>query len=615
MARGESDRHSLGEYLQSFLGIIPPIHNQVNEESVAIEPPTLPELFVGFARPQGADNKRVLKSIRTRLAEHGFMTVEVDLAALLTDFASLGYKTTDDTPVVDKSGYGRAIGLMNWGDLLRRSTVPYVMSQVAITDIYHRRAREQAAAVAGKFVGVAYLIQNLMHPAEVDLLRALYRKRFFLVATHQPREERVKQLAEKFKDGPRHSSRFDDARRVVRIDSGDRPADLPDAFAVDVASDKNALNINDTFQRADLFVSHTDKEIVDRWIEQLFGDPWETPNKDEYAMSIAFASARSSAALGRPVGAALFSAKHQLIATGWNDPVDPSGGVSRHESEIDLREHRVDPSGDPSDRLRLEAVQELLERLFGQDWDRFYAESKWPKNPTPEQKALREWLTAMRAAGSGVTLTPDIVQAMPMLQPLKSARLFNLIEFSRAVHAEMAAITDAARRGATTDGSTMYVTTFPCHECARNIIAAGIRRLVFVEPYAKSMTNDLYGQAIIDKSEDAREHDALVMFEPFMGISPSRFDDLFSVEPRKIGLSEAAFNSSLRPGSLVERQEPHSTKLRSSVLNEFPEGVGEPFGRALREAEAQTVGAFAKNVQQAFPEIIALLEADVSSVP
>ena len=68
----------------------------------------------------------------------------------------------------------------------------------------------------------------------------------------------------------------------------------------------------------------------------------------------------------------------------------------------------------------------------------------------------------------------------------------DLIEFSRTVHAEMAAIVDAARRGVSVQDCNLYTTTFPCHECAKHIVAAGIRRVVYIEPYPKSQALSLH---------------------------------------------------------------------------------------------------------------------------
>ncbi len=61
---------------------------------------------------------------------------------------------------------------------------------------------------------------------------------------------------------------------------------------------------------------------------------------------------------------------------------------------------------------------------------------------------------------------------------LKATRLDDLTEFGRVVHAEMHAMLDAARRGVSTQGSTLFSTAFPCHNCAKHIVAAGIEEVL-----------------------------------------------------------------------------------------------------------------------------------------
>ncbi len=51
------------------------------------------------------------------------------------------------------------------------------------------------------------------------------------------------------------------------------------------------------------------------------------------------------------------------------------------------------------------------------------------------------------------------------------------------LHAEANAITKVARSNNSSEGSTLYVTASPCVECAKLIIQAGIRRVVFNELY------------------------------------------------------------------------------------------------------------------------------------
>ena len=72
----------------------------------------------------------------------------------------------------------------------------------------------------------------------------------------------------------------------------------------------------------------------------------------------------------------------------------------------------------------------------------------------------------------------------------------DLLEFGRIIHAEMSAISDAARKGVAIQGATLYSTTFPCHLCAKHIVASGIKRVVYLEPYPKSYANALHGDSI-----------------------------------------------------------------------------------------------------------------------
>jgi dCMP deaminase len=51
------------------------------------------------------------------------------------------------------------------------------------------------------------------------------------------------------------------------------------------------------------------------------------------------------------------------------------------------------------------------------------------------------------------------------------------------LHAEANAITKVAKSGNSSDGATLYVTSSPCLECAKLIIQAGIKRVVFTESY------------------------------------------------------------------------------------------------------------------------------------
>ena len=51
------------------------------------------------------------------------------------------------------------------------------------------------------------------------------------------------------------------------------------------------------------------------------------------------------------------------------------------------------------------------------------------------------------------------------------------------IHAEMNALIWAAREGISINGATIYVTLEPCSDCSKNIIASGIKKIVYEKAY------------------------------------------------------------------------------------------------------------------------------------
>ena len=75
------------------------------------------------------------------------------------------------------------------------------------------------------------------------------------------------------------------------------------------------------------------------------------------------------------------------------------------------------------------------------------------------------------------------------------------------VHAEQNAIADAAKRGVSIDQGTIYVTHYPCINCAKMIIASGIKCVIYLDEYKKDgITEKLFNQAeVYVKKYDAHE--------------------------------------------------------------------------------------------------------------
>jgi dCMP deaminase len=66
------------------------------------------------------------------------------------------------------------------------------------------------------------------------------------------------------------------------------------------------------------------------------------------------------------------------------------------------------------------------------------------------------------------------------------------------LHAEANAITKIAKSNNSSQGATLYVTSSPCMECAKLIIQAGIKRVIFSEAYRMQDGIDLLKRAGID---------------------------------------------------------------------------------------------------------------------
>ena len=67
-------------------------------------------------------------------------------------------------------------------------------------------------------------------------------------------------------------------------------------------------------------------------------------------------------------------------------------------------------------------------------------------------------------------------------------------ELCRGVHAEQNAVIQAAYFGISIDGSTIYTTTFPCSMCAKILINAGVKEIIYSEGYADEMSQKLFDE-------------------------------------------------------------------------------------------------------------------------
>ena len=240
---------------------------------------------------------------------------------------------------------------------------------------------------------------------------------------------------------------------------------------------------------------------LERIIGLMFAHPFITPTFDEYAMFMAYSAGLRSADLSRQIGAVIATPSLEIVAMGANDCPRFGGGQYWPVYDGESFTYGDEPEGrdytrgyDSNRREHRRIVDEIVDVFKFNDDEEGRAD---------RQKA---W------------------------DRIYQSRIKFLTEYGRPVHAEMAAILSCARTGISLQNATLYCSTFPCHNCAKHIIGSGIKRVVYIEPYPKSKSMELYQDAIVlaDSSADGGEQKR-VRFEEFVGIGPRRFFDLFSM--------------------------------------------------------------------------------------
>lgn len=449
-----------------------------------------PELFFALIGPLGTDLELVIDELRLALQDVRYETKTVRLSQLIGEVVGCAVPEHEDE---------RIELLMRAGTFLReQSDVGEIAALLGVAEI--RRIRAETTRDANKpCARTAYIIRSLKRPEEVRAFRYLYGRAFFAISVYSPREHRIEALSRRIASSKHHFNAKQErsaAERLVGIDEQEEGRTL-------------GQDVEEAFPGADLFLDSRSKQrvrkSVRRFIEMVFGFPFHTPNKDEFAMYHAKSAALRSADLSRQVGASIATREGDIIAVGCNEVPRYGGGLYWTEDKGDARDFVR--GFDPATRARTEMVGEAIDR---------FGKNGWLAPKFRRQKVDR--LVASLSTGEYRNV-------------LKGTQLMSVLEFGRSVHAEMAALTDAARRGVQIKGATLYSTTFPCHLCARHVIAAGIERVVYIEPYPKSKAEDLYSDSIaVDKGTGAKDR---VSFEPFVGVAPRQYLELFEMLPKR----------------------------------------------------------------------------------
>ncbi len=457
-----------------------------------------PELVFGLAGPIGVDLSSVEADLRRELSGVDYETrvikITDEMKSLLRDAHTSGsdYLSNTRAKIADA------------GKLCEEFKDNSTMARVAMRAIASYRTQKGHKSLDG----TAFIIHQLKRPEEVELLRRVYGRLFFLVSVYGSREDRLENLVRNIQRDHSGSKTDDDISQEAKALRDDDEKEDANPFG---------QNLGETFHLGDVFVDGINKEAmheqVHRFIFALFGRNDISPSRDEYGMYAARSASLKSLDLSRQIGAAIFGNDGELITTGCNDAPKAFGGMYWDGEKPDYRDIRL--GEDPNERSRIRLLRDLFRRLK----DLGFLSDK--------ATSIGDATQIVAHLTEKATGRPNV----PSQGGLIGCEILDVTEYGRIVHAEMCALCDAARFGKSVKGATLFCSTFPCHNCAKHILAAGIRRVVYIEPYPKSRVSDLYRHEIEIEGRSCEK----VSFVPFIGISPTRYRDLFAKQKRKDG--------------------------------------------------------------------------------
>jgi deoxycytidylate deaminase len=491
-----------------------------------------PELVIGIAGPIGIDIDEISRTIEHALDAVDYKTIPIRI----TD--EIKGEHTDVVCPEDPDYEALMVYKMDHASAVCRvHKAPDSLMRMAIRAIMNRRT--MAASPEGAddsnpmpesageprpfqvMPKTAYVIRQLKRPEEVELLRRVYGRQFILISAYGSAESRKRIIETKLK----RSLHLDVLDHVISA-----KADGLMFRDMNEDGDAHGQHLRETFHLADVFIDGINKAEMEaktvRFVEALFGRTDIAPTKAEYGMYAAKSAALRSSDLSRQVGAAIFTNDGELITQGCNEVPKAFGGTYWDGEDPDYRDVKL--GHDPNDILKREVIRDLLERL--ERAGLLSDKAKVHGNSAQIVDALiKKPSSDSLPAGTGA---------------LHGASITDLTEYGRVVHAEMCAICDAARLGRSVKGATLYCTTFPCHNCTKHVLAAGIARVVYMEPYPKSKAKELHEHEIeIERASTTR-----VSFMPFLGISPYRYRDIFQKGKRKKdGVALSWYDQTPRP--------------------------------------------------------------------
>lgn len=496
--------------------------------------PSHPELVIGIAGPIGIDIDALSDELTRALGLVSYRSSVIHVTKLMSTFPKCGASAKG------KDFFSQMNFKMDHANALcKKAKDPAFLMRIAMDGIREKRKKliEKKKIDSGYVPKRAYIIRQLKRPQEVDLLRRVYGKQFILVSGYGARSDRKDRLFDRGKEdlplSRKTSKLLHSTEKLLQRDH-------------DEATSIHGQHLRDTFHRADVFVDGIKRDAmregIERFIAAFFGDVTIGPTRHEYGMYAAKAAALRSTDLSRQVGAAAFSTSGEIITQGCNEVPRAFGGTYWSGESPDFRDVKL--GYDPNDALKKDVLRDLLEKLKS---------AKLLKKVSKLQASSKDFVEALLGKGKKTDKNERFHGA------LKDSHASALTEYGRVIHAEMSVVTDAARTGRALKDSTLYVTTFPCHNCTKHIIGSGIRRVYFLEPYPKSRAKELHDNEIV--LEEESEHK--VSYLPFLGISPFRYRDIFEKSSRKskLGLAKAWYAEDDKPRPLLPQTMPTYLEL------------------------------------------------------
>lgn len=478
-----------------------------------------PELVFGLVRWIGASARPVLVALRSALESCGFDVVDVDPANLLD-----GVSEVLGLPEIAKSdpAWERYRIKMDAGDVAR------CIDRQLLAGLAIRRIGNDRKPPPDDRLGRAVIVKSLMHPDEVRLFKEVYGDSFIAVGITGHEEYRSNELIKRFQEEAVVDGIDLDqiVAGLIERDRGAKPAgiseDLPPPVQALVRRDQELTRatkgrtgrevaIQEVMPLCDYIIAMGPRlaadsleEKVKRLVHAVLSDPFSVATVGEAALATASVQSMVTKDLGRRVGAVVLNRDGDLISVGVNDDPAAKGGLQSQRPGY--------------------ATTKVA--------------SKVDSNFAEKQKmaaGIRKAILNAAASTSHATVTPDDLQAILETADIDK-QLSDITEWGTSVHAEMAALLSAGRSGRSTQGGVLYCTTEPCHNCMRHIIAAGIARLVYYEPYPKTRWKDLHGDQVHDVSIDGpppRDTNKVII-DQFEGFLPARLADFLSWKERKV---------------------------------------------------------------------------------